>query len=86
MGTQGWSCSTHDPRGRILTQSHPPNGAEAVRTVSYDYAVGAITTTTDALGRIMAHSDVWGQTTTSVHDTAGRPTRSQSPAALIQGV
>jgi RHS repeat-associated protein len=66
------------------------------RTVSYNYAVGTpvgnplvtsitdsagtITTTVDLLGRAISYRDVWGDTTLSTYDLAGRLTDTNGPA------
>jgi YD repeat-containing protein len=90
---EAWSCATYDARGRILTRTVPANGTEAARSVIYRYSgllnnplvtsvsdpAGTITTTTDLLGRVVSYSDVWGKTTTSTYDQAGRLTETSGP-------
>jgi RHS repeat-associated protein len=93
VGTDPWTCAAYDGRGRIVTKSFPAFGTEAARTVTYNYAVGAtplvtsvsdtagtITTTVDLLGRTVSYQDVWGNTTTSTYDQAGRVTDTAGPA------
>lgn len=85
LGTQPWTCTTYDTRGRTSTTTFPARGTQPARTVTYDYAVGGnplvtsvsdaagtITTTVDLLGRVTSTTDVWGITTTTVYDAAGR--------------
>jgi RHS repeat-associated protein len=96
IGTDPWTCTTYDNRGRPATVEYPAFGAEPARTVSYDYQVGGnplvssvtdpagtITTTVDLLGRVIAYTDVWGNTTSSTYDRPGRLTDTTGPAGAL---
>jgi RHS repeat-associated protein len=86
LAAEPWTCTTYDPRGRLATVTIPAFGTQAMtRTVTNDYKVngdprvtrttdpaGSITTTTDLLGRVVGYTDVWGNTTTTNYDQAGR--------------
>jgi RHS repeat-associated protein len=85
-GTAPWTCTSYDTRGRATSTAYPAFGGFAARTVTSNYAVsgnplvtsvsdptGTITTTVDLLGRTVSQTDVWGTTTTSTYDAAGRP-------------
>ncbi len=93
QGTDPWTCTTYDSRGRVTSQSIPAFGSEAARTVTYTHAVagnplvtrvtdpaGSVSTTVDLLGRTIAYTDVWNNTTTSTYDTTGRLTDTNGPA------
>lgn len=85
-----WACTTYDPQGRVTTQSWPAFEGEPSRTVTHTYAVGndpltnavtdtewtgyEITSTVDLLGRTTGYTDIWGKTTTTSFDRAGRVT------------
>ncbi len=86
-GEAAWSCVSYDARGRVTSRSNPAFGTEAARTVSYNHAVGGdplvtsvsdpagtVTTTVDLLGRTVSYTDVFGKTTTTAYDQAGRVT------------
>jgi len=87
-----WTCSTFDARGRLTQRSVPAFGNEAARTATYNYAVGGnplitsasdatgtITATHDLLGRVTQVVDVWGKTSTTVYDQAGRVAQTTGP-------
>lgn len=89
----GWSCTTHDNRGRPTSQTWPAFGSETARTITYNHAVGndplvtsvsdtagTVTTRVDLLGRTQSTTDVWGKTYTSTYDQAGRLTQQTGPA------
>lgn len=93
VGSDAWTCTTYDARGRVTSRSYPASGAEPARTVTSSYAVGAnplvttvsdaagtITTTVDLLGRIISYADVWANTTTSSYDQPGRLISTSGPA------
>ncbi|MCA1683517.1 MAG: hypothetical protein LC708_00040 [Actinobacteria bacterium] len=44
---------------------------------------GAVTTTLDLLGRVVAHSDVWLQETTSAYDQPGRLVTTRGPRGRV---
>src|SRR5438067_391842 len=81
IGSDDWTCTTYDARGRVQTESYPAFGGQSARTVTHNYAVsgnplvtsvsdsaGTITTIMDLLGRVTSYVDVWGNTTTSTYD------------------
>ncbi len=85
-----WSCMTNDSANRITSQSWAALGGQPARTVTYTYAVGNnpltnrvtdtnwpsqyITSTVDLLGRTTSYTDIWGDTTVTSFDQAGRVT------------
>jgi RHS repeat-associated protein len=95
----GWICTTYDARGRMATQSWPFHVTAPPRTTTYTYAVGgnplinrvtdstwgssSITATVDLLGRTTSYTDIWGRTTTTVFDQAGRQTSSTGPLGTL---
>ena len=96
VGTEAWTCSTFDARGRTLTVTYPAVGANPARTVTYNHAVagnplvgsvndpaGTITSTVDLLGRVVAYTDVWNKTTTTAYDQLGRVTQTVGPAGTL---
>ena len=98
-GGSPWTCATYDSRGRVASRSVPALGAEPARTVNYDYAVGGnaratkvsedspatnvVTTTVDMLGRVVSYTDVWGKTTTTAFDRAGRESSHADAVGLV---
>jgi RHS repeat-associated protein len=93
IGTDPWTCTTYDSRGRVATKSFPAFGSTAARTVTYNYAVGGvpliasvadtagtIKSQVDLLGRTISYTDVWNNTTYPVYDQAGRLTDTTGPA------
>jgi RHS repeat-associated protein len=86
VGEPAWTCTTYDARGRVIQVTIPPSPSEPVgRTITTTYRVdgdpyitavtdpaGTIRSTVDALGRVVETVDVWGVTTASVYDQAGR--------------
>lgn len=87
-GSDPWTCTTYDSRGRTSTVSIPAYNGEAARTVSNDYAVGGDpleTTTwdgngwvvqwTDLLGRVTKYRDVHDDETTTTYDQFGKVTQ-----------
>ena len=98
VGSEPWTCTSYDTRGRTTTIEHPAFGGSPARSVSFDHAVdgnplvtsvtdpaGTVTTTVDLLGRVVSYQDVWGQssTTTYTYDQAGRRTSSAGPAGAM---
>lgn len=96
IGTEAWSCTTYDARGRVKSRSFPAFGGEPARTVTHDHAVGGdplttsvtdaagtITTRVDLLGRVASYTDVWGKTTTTTYDLAGRVTQTSGPGGQV---
>lgn len=90
-GTESWSCTTYDTRGRTSTATVPAYGSNAARTTTYDYAVGGnplvksvsdsygpITTTVDLLGRTTKYVDVYGEETNTTYDQYGKVTQRTS--------
>jgi RHS repeat-associated protein len=93
VDAQPWSCTAYDARGRPTQRTEPAFGAEAARTVSFNYAyggtpavaevadgAGAIRTTVDWMGRPVSYRDAWGNTTTTSYDQAGRARDTSGPA------
>jgi RHS repeat-associated protein len=91
IGTDPWTCTTFDSRGRVASVVYPDS--PTARTVTYNYAVGGnplvtsvadaagtVTTTVDILGRVVSYTDVWGDVTTTTYDLAGRATDTSGPA------
>jgi RHS repeat-associated protein len=93
VGSDPWTCTTYDARGRILSTVVPAYGSQPANTILYNYAVGTnplvtsvtdstgtITTTTDLLGRVVSYTDVWGDTTSTAYDQPGRLIETSGPA------
>ncbi len=92
-----YDVTCYDARGRVSSKVVRAGGVQATdRTVTYSYAVagnplvsstsdsaGTITTTVDLLGRVTSYSDVWGQTTTTAYDQAGRTTSVSAPSGAL---
>ncbi|HJP96917.1 MAG TPA: PA14 domain-containing protein [Candidatus Saccharimonadales bacterium] len=87
-GTESWTCTTYDTRGRASTVVVPAYNGKAARTTTYDYAVGGnplvasvsdnygpLTTTLDLLGRTTNYVDVYGDATTTTYDQYGKVTQ-----------
>lgn len=96
LGSTPWTCTTYDSRGRVASVSHPAFGAEPVRTVTTNYAVGGdprvtsiadpagtVVTTVDGLGRVISYRDVWNTVTTYGYDQAGRRLTASGPAGNV---
>lgn len=95
ISSAGWECTTFDAAGRVSSQSYPTFGNAAARTVTYNYAVGnnpmvnnvtdtnwgpsTISATVDLLDRVTSYSDIWGNTTATTYDQAGRTTGTAGP-------
>ena len=73
------TCVWYDSKGRVSAKRFAAFSGEALRTATYDYAVGgdplttrvsdsagAVTTTVDPLGRTVAYTDVWGKVSTAM--------------------
>ncbi len=82
------------PSGRTVTttyrapSSDAPTGDIYVTTMSDNSVTGSpnnstITTVLDALGRQVSYTDVWGKTTTSTYDQAGRLSTTTAPAGTF---
>lgn len=98
VGAEAWTCTTYDAVGRPLSRTVPAFGAQgSSRVVTWDYRygdnplatrvtdpVGSITTTVDLLGRTRSYADVWGQTTTTDYDQAGRVVRTAGPGGDVR--
>lgn len=95
VGLGEWTCSEFDSRDRLTSRSFAPVAGEPGRSVTYDYAVGgnplvrrvvdpvgAITQVVDLLDRVISYTDVWGKTTVTSYDQAGRVQRTDSPAGV----
>jgi RHS repeat-associated protein len=96
IGTGSWTCDVYDGRGRVTSHFVPAFGTQPARTATYNYAVGGnrlqsqatdsagtITTVVDLLGRVASSTDVWGKTTTTSYDQAGRAIGSSGPAGVF---
>ncbi len=94
-GTDAWTCTTYDTRGRISQVVIPTVGARAGRTITYNYAVGGntmvtsvadsngtLTTTMDLLGRVINFVDAQGNATSTTYDNNGKMTQ----VASLMGV
>jgi len=92
-GSDDWTCTTYDSRGRVSTVSVPAYNGQAARTTSYDYAVngnplvsavwdsaGTVITTIDLLGRTVSYVDAIGDTTTYAYNNLGQLTAIDTPA------
>ncbi|HEU4967077.1 MAG TPA: PA14 domain-containing protein [Candidatus Saccharimonadales bacterium] len=91
-GTDPWTCTTYDTRGRVQQVVTPTIISRAGRTVSYSYAVGGnplvasttdsttgtSTTQIDLLGRTVTNTDTFGYQTTYTYDSLGRAYQKQS--------
>lgn len=90
-GTEAWSCTSYDARGRVTARTNPALNGQPARTVTTTYAVdgdpltsatsdpsGTLTTTVDLLGRTVSYTDATGAHTTTAYDQAGRAIRAQS--------
>ncbi|MFC3966525.1 PA14 domain-containing protein [Nocardia jiangsuensis] len=88
VGSEPWSCTGYDARGRVIQRSYPAMGAAPARVITYNYALngdprqqrvtdasGSTTTVADLAGRIVSYTDANGAVTTSEYDAAGRKTR-----------
>ena len=84
IGSDPWTCTTYDSRGRPTTIAYPAFGSEPSRTVTTNYAVtsnplytsvsdtnGTIESVIDLQGRNVAYKDVWGVVTLTGYDAAG---------------
>lgn len=87
VGESSWTCTSYDARGRTTQVSIPAYGTQPARTVTTSYrangdpytttvadSTGTITTVVDALARTVKTTDVWGVTTQTAYDQAGRLT------------
>ncbi len=85
IGSDAWSCTWYDDRGRVEHVSIPTVGGRVGREVSYDYFNGGnplstkvsdnfgdIVTTVDLLGQRVGYIDAWGNVTTTSYDAFGR--------------
>jgi RHS repeat-associated protein len=95
IGSAGWACTTYDTKGRMTSQSWPAHNGAPARTVTYSYVIGgnplvnsvsdtdwpnaSISVTQDLLGRPISYTDIWGDTTTTTYDQAGRATNTAGP-------
>jgi RHS repeat-associated protein len=90
-----WTCTTFDVRGRATQVVIPAVIGGTSRTVTSNYAVsgnplvtsvtdpaGTITTTVDLLGRATVYKDVFGTTTTTSYDQAGRVFKTVAVSAV----
>jgi RHS repeat-associated protein len=96
-GTDPWTCTSYDTRGRTTTVAVPAIGTSPARTVTTTYnavngdprvttvtdPAGTITTVTDLLGRTVSYTDVWNKTSTTSYDQAGRATGGTGVAGTI---
>ena len=99
VGAGGWSCVVYDARGRVSSESWAAFGSQPARTVSHDYAAGGnplvvtvsdpagtVRVTQDLLGRTVAYSDVYGATTHTAYDRAGRVSGRSGPGGVSEFV
>ncbi|KQY48005.1 hypothetical protein [Cellulomonas sp. Root137] len=85
-----WTCTTYDKRGRVTETTYPDGRTvtnnykvdrDPLTTSVRDSEVsspngGTVTTRIDLLGRVTSYTDVWGVTTETEYDNAGRPSMS----------
>ncbi len=82
IGSDDWTCTTYDAKGRVTSVAMPAWGSTAARTVSYTYSADRLTTTVsdssgsvqtvgDLLGRTKFYKDAWDNTTTYTYDRLG---------------
>ncbi len=82
MGTDSWTCTAYDNKGRVTSVALPAWGSTSARTVSYSYTAdrlkttvsdssGAVETATDLLGRTTSYKDALSKTTTYTYDRLG---------------
>ena len=95
INTAAWACTTYDDRGRLLSESWPATTTAPARTVTNLYAMGGnplvnavgdtawgsagVTATVNLLGRVVSYSDIYGDTTATSYDQAGRVTNVSGP-------
>lgn len=85
MGTEAWTCTYYDERGRTNRITIPTVGARAGRTITYTYALdgdprkskiedssGYTTERVDSLGRIVEFRDTLGNITTTSYNGFGQ--------------
>lgn len=85
IGTDPWTCTEYDDRGRITKITIPTVGARAGNTIVNDYEYEANTLQTaswdnnssmvvthDLLGRVVSYKDAWGKVTTSAYNPKGQ--------------
>lgn len=95
-GSDPWTCTTYDDRGRTTAIAIPAVGTNPARTVTTSFNVagdprvtavndpaGTITATVDLLGRSVSYTDVWNVTSTTTYDQAGRSIGGTGPAGSI---
>lgn len=92
IGTEPWSCTEYDDRGRKTRIVTPDNNGRTGRTLTANYAVngnplissitdsttGTVTLETDLWGRSLKSTDTFGYTTTLTYDSIGRISKKQS--------
>lgn len=95
IATVGWACTSYDAKGRLTSESWPATATDPARTVAYLHGIGGnplvnavtdsvwgsagITATVDLLGRTVSYTDIYGDTTTTTYDQAGRLTNTNGP-------
>lgn len=100
-GDVGWTCTTYDARGRVEKVIYPAASGARTVTSSYavggdplalsvtDSSIGSIggtvTTRVDLLGRAVSYTDVWGVTTGTTYDSAGRTSGSTTTVTATSG-
>jgi RHS repeat-associated protein len=98
MGSDPWTCTAYDARGRPVSRVVPARGSEVARTVTWSYSVGGnplvstvadgatatpIRTELDLLGRTISYTDAWGLVTAAGYDLSGRLLRANGPAGDV---
>lgn len=87
-GTDNWTCTKYDTRGRVTRVAYPGNATAPARNVDTTYndttdpqtifvadPAGTLTTKSDFLARTIEDTDVWGKLVTTTYDIAGRVSR-----------
>jgi RHS repeat-associated protein len=92
VGSEPWTCTIYDARGRVAQVDYPAFGSQPARVVTSTYAVsnnplwtkvsdpaGDVQTVIDLQGRVVVYSDVWGKATFTGYDAAGEVANASSP-------
>lgn len=91
-GSEPWTCTSFDARGRVTTNITPAFNGKQGRTITNNYAVnnnplvmsssddtGATLKQVDLLGRIVSYTDTNGGITETAYDSQGKVVSRSSP-------